>query len=428
MNATDAAVAIGAIVAWLLVSGRAERANVSSAFALVAAGVVLANGPLALIHVELHAHSVRLLAEIALAVVLFGDASRVDLRQLRHDVGVPVRLLAIGLPLTIAVGIATAVLVVPGTGVWVAATIAAIVAPTDAALGAPILVDRRVPRRIRRALNVESGLNDGLVTPVVLFAIAAVAGEEGLRPVASLLDAVVELAVGVGAGVAVGVVGGRLATASRTQGWSTSGTRAFAALSLPVAAYAGAAVFSGNGFIAAFVAGTAYASSAPWLAEEETDLALTESIADLLGFAVWFIVGLSATSFLERLGWRELLFAVLALTVLRMGPVWLCLLGTGLRPRSVAFIGWFGPRGLASVVFALLALEQLEGDQRLDTVLTVIATTVVLSVVLHGVTAEPLARAYGAWVDREKPPAEMQQTVEPRSRARLFTRAGPAGR
>lgn len=412
------------VVAFGLASRRLSRWYVTAPIAFLVAGVLIS----VVVDTTTDKAMVTGLAEVTLALLLFHDSAQVQPREIRRDSAAVARLLFVGLPLTVGAGYVLGWLLFPDLGWALVLLLAAALAPTDAGLGAATVLNPVVPVRVRRLLNVESGLNDGLVTPVVLFAIAAVAGEEGLRPVASLLDAVVELAVGVGAGVAVGVVGGRLATASRTQGWSTSGTRAFAALSLPVAAYAGAAVFSGNGFIAAFVAGTAYASSAPWLAEEETDLALTESIADLLGFAVWFIVGLSATSFLERLGWRELLFAVLALTVLRMGPVWLCLLGTGLRPRSVAFIGWFGPRGLASVVFALLALEQLEGDQRLDTVLTVIATTVVLSVVLHGVTAEPLARAYGAWVDREKPPAEMQQTVEPRSRARLFTRAGPAGR
>lgn len=412
------------VVAFGLASRRLSRWYVTAPIAFLMAGVLIS----VVVDTTTDKAMVTGLAEVTLALLLFHDSAQVQPREIRRDSAAVARLLFVGLPLTVGAGYVLGWLLFPDLGWALVLLLAAALAPTDAGLGAATVLNPVVPVRVRRLLNVESGLNDGLVTPVVLFAIAAVAGEEGLRPVASLLDAVVELAVGVGAGVAVGVVGGRLATASRTQGWSTSGTRAFAALSLPVAAYAGAAVFSGNGFIAAFVAGTAYASSAPWLAEEETDLALTESIADLLGFAVWFIVGLSATSFLERLGWRELLFAVLALTVLRMGPVWLCLLGTGLRPRSVAFIGWFGPRGLASVVFALLALEQLEGDQRLDTVLTVIATTVVLSVVLHGVTAEPLARAYGAWVDREKPPAEMQQTVEPRSRARLFTRAGPAGR
>lgn len=412
------------VIAFALSAHRLSRWYITAPIAFVAAGAVISM----VVDAAPDQGTASGLAEGTLALLLFHDSAQVQPREIKRDRGAVARLLLVGLPLTVGVGYLVAWLLFPDLGWAFLLLLATALAPTDAGLGAATVLNPVVPVRIRRLLNVESGLNDGLVTPVVLFAIAAVAGEEGIRPVASLLGAVVELSVGVAVGIVVGVAGGRLSTESRARGWSTPATRAFAALALPVAAYTGAQEVSGNGFIAAFVAGTAYAASAPWLADEEVDLALTESLADLLGFVVWFIVGLVALDFVTSAGWRELLFAVLALTLLRMGPVWLSLLGTGLRPRTVAFVGWFGPRGLASVVFALLAVENLRGDQHLDTVITVIATTVLLSVVLHGVTAEPLARAYGAWVERERPAAETQRAVEPRSRARLFTRVGAGPR
>lgn len=413
MSATDVAVAIGAIVVWLLVSGRAERANVSSAFALVAAGVVLSHGPLAIFHAELHTESVRLLAEVALAVVLFGDASRVDLKQLRADVGVPVRLLAVGLPLTIGLGIATAVVVVPGTGFWVAATIAAIVAPTDAALGAPILVDRRVPRRIRRALNVESGLNDGIATPFVNVCLAAaVAGSLGSSH--GVKSAVSHLVVGAVVGAVAGAGGGLLIRAAHRLGAMAHGARPLAVLALAGLAYAAALPLHGNGFIAAFVAGLAFGTTLTEAEDAAACTELTEEVAGGLTMLVWFVFGaVVLVPAVQEAHWQDALFAVLALTVVRMVPVALALTGTGMDRATKAFVGWFGPRGLASVVFTLIAVDALDaGDAQ--RVLSAASITVALSVVAHGVTAGPFARRYGARSQGDAPAAGAELRVRPR--------------
>ena len=273
-----------------------------------------------------------------------------------------------------------------------------------------------VPVRIRRILNVESGLNDGLATPVVLFAIAALAGEEGLDTKTSVTEALVEILIGVVVGVVVGFLAGKALTVSRDKEWSSAGQRALGIVVLPLATYQLAVVVSGNGFIAAFVAGTCTGAAANWFHKEASALALTESVADLIGFAVWFIFGLALTRVLSEFDWRVLLYALLSLTALRMVPVWLCLLGTGLKPVTVGFIGWFGPRGLASVVFAVIAIESLEADPRLKTALAVIGTTVLLSVVLHGLSADPLAERFGAWVKRTRPTVETGSAPVPTSR------------
>ena len=173
---------------------------------------------------------------------------------------------------------------------------------------------------------------------------------------------------------------------------STAASRTLGVLMIPLLAYGAALLLSGNGFVAAFISGTAFAGSAAWIHDEETALLGTEELSDLLGYAVWLVLGLVAVPLVWReAGWRELLFAVLALTLVRMLPVALSLIGTGLRPQTVAFIGWFGPRGLASVVFALIALESLEVDDDLRIVLATISLTVLLSVVAHGFSAQPLA-------------------------------------
>ena len=175
--------------------------------------------------------------------------------------------------------------------------------------------------------------------------------------------------------------------------------------------------------MAAFVAGTAFTAAAPWVDEEVSALDRTEGLSELLGFAVWLIFGLAVFPLIrDHIGWRELLFALLSLTAFRMIPVAVSLIGSGLRIPSVAFIGWFGPRGLASVVFALLAVKDLEVDDSLRTAVSTIALTVLLSVVLHGVTADLFATRYGTWVDRERPRAETKPATEPRVRRSVVPR------
>jgi NhaP-type Na+/H+ or K+/H+ antiporter len=425
MSTTLAAAVLFAllVLGFTTVSAALGRRLITAPLAFVAIGAALgfSVGPLPGTVTE----PVKLVAEITLVLILFHDAAEVRPREIGADGGLFARLLLVGFPLTILVGFLIARVLFPDLPVMMALLLAAALAPTDAGLGAPTVLNPVVPTRVRRALNVESGLNDGLATPVVLFAIAVLAGEEGLAPRTSLVDALVELTLGVVAGVLVGGAGGALLGWSRRTGRSTQASRTLGVLMLPLLAYGAALVVSGNGFVAAFISGTAFADSAAWVHDEETALLGTEESSDLLGYAVWLVLGLVAVPLVWReAGWRELVFALMALTVVRMLPVALSLIGTGLRARTVAFIGWFGPRGLASVVFALIALESLEVDAPLRVVLATICLTVLLSVIAHGVSAEPLAARYGAWVTHTSPPAELAEMDgggEPRTRgARLW--------
>jgi NhaP-type Na+/H+ or K+/H+ antiporter len=391
LDTTALAVVATCVVLWGLVSARLERVNISAPIAFVALGLVVAHEPLSMLDVQLESTTARSFVEVTLALVLFSDASRVNVRALRADVTLPVRLLGFGLPLTIAAGAACAAALFGGVDLWVAALIGAIVAPTDAALGASIMQDGRVPGRVRRALNVESGLNDGIATPFVnLFIAGAVAVE--VAHTEGVGGAAVDLLIGAGVGLGVGLAGSALLRLTWRWGWSAPAFRAFGVLGLALVAYAIAIEAGGNGFVGAFVAGIAFGSITP--ANDDHLVSFTEDTGELLSLLVWFLFGAAmVVPAFEHLIWQDVAFALLALTVVRMVPVGIALAGSGLDRGTVAFIGWFGPRGLASVVFALIAFDSLDPTEA-NRVLPAVAATVVLSVIAHGITAAPLANRY----------------------------------
>jgi len=395
------AVVSACFVLWGLVSARLERWDVSAPIAFVVLGLLATHGPTALIHVNLHSSTVRVLAEVTLALVLFADASRVNARQLRAAAAKPLRLLCIGLPLTITAGAAVAAILFGGNGLWVAALVGAIVAPTDAALGASVMGDERVPAGVRRLINVESGLNDGIATPFVNLFLAGAVTSEAVLHAQSVASAAVDLAGGAGIGLGVGIVGGALLSFSRRHGWGSPEFRPLAILALALCAYSCAVVAGTNGFIAAFIGGMAFGTIAD--RNDEEDLRFTEEGGTLLSLLVWFAFGaVMLVPGIEDADWRDVVFALLALTVLRMIPVGIALAGCGLDRATVAFVGWFGPRGLASVVFGLIAVDALAPEPS-KVVLAAVTVTVACSVLLHGVTASPLADRYGAAVARTRP-------------------------
>jgi NhaP-type Na+/H+ or K+/H+ antiporter len=301
-------------------------------------------------------------------------------------------LLAIGLPLTVAAGFVAARLLYSGVGTWACACMAASVAPTDAALGEPIMEDDRLPRGLRRALNVESGLNDGIATPLVNFSIAGAVAAAAGGTAAWEGHALRELGYGLLFGIALGLLGGWLLTWSHRHAWSTSMSRQVVPLAIALVAYAGAVELHGNGFVASFVAGLAFAIRTRSDGEEE-QLELSRTGGELMSAVVWFLVGSTIIPVLDDVTWRAFVYAVIALTLVRMVPVAIALLGTGTDRATVALIGWFGPRGLASVVFAVLALDGLPKSEG-NTVFTAVIITVLLSVLAHGLSAAPLATRY----------------------------------
>jgi len=371
-------------------SARLERFDVTAPVTFVLAGLLLTHGPLAVLGIAPGKELIKELAEFTLALVLFSDASRVGLHELRVDAGLYTRLLGVALPLTIGLGTLLA-LVMAGGSIWLALLVGAALAPTDAALGAGMMVNPAVPARIRRLVNVESGLNDGIATPFVSVALAGAAtgGQvAGHGPAA----AVAELAVGILVGVAAGGAGGLLVNAARRRGWAADGFAGAAVLGLAVCAYASAVAVHGNGFIAAFVGGLAFGTTGG--RRGEPLVPFVEETGALVSVLVWLAFGAVAlVPAMKTLTWPMVLYAILSLTIVRMAPVAVALAGARLGWPTVVLVAWFGPRGLASVVFALLALEEL-GSPTADRAVAVIAITVLLSVVAHGATAEPLAARY----------------------------------
>ena len=414
------AVFAAAVMLWGLASAVLDRLSVTPALVFVAIGLIVANPPLSLLEIDAGSETVRSLAEVTLALVLFSDAARVDVGRLRSDRRVPMRLLLIGLPLTVAAGLALSLVLFADLDPWVCAVIAAAVAPTDAALGAPLMADLRIPARVRRELNVESGLNDGLVTPVVTFFIAGAVADAVSQPELSPGSALVDLAMGLLVGVGIGLAGGTALRLGRRRSWATAGAETIAVLALALLAYAAAVEAGGNGFVAAFVGGMAFGAARKAAADDV--LGFASEAGALLAIGVWFVFGAMAVPVLDGAPWSVAGFAVLALGVGRMVPVAIALAGTGLSRPTVAFVGWFGPRGLASVVFALIAFDELEPGEARTTMLAAIVATVLLSVVAHALTARPLAGRYAAYVARAGRPADVRPTPEVSTRSRLGRR------
>jgi NhaP-type Na+/H+ or K+/H+ antiporter len=413
------------IVLYAAMAAKLGRWSITGPMTFVAIGFLLGPRALGILTLAPDAEAIKSLTEITLALVLFADASTLNLRQVREDEGLPARLLTVGILLTIALGALVALVLLPGEGLAFAALIAAILAPTDAALGLPIFTNPLVPVRIRRALNVESGLNDGIATPFVSLFIAFAISTEGQAASNWLLTALGEIALGVAIGGLIGVVGGWLLEQARSRGWTSGAREQIAIVGLGLATYFGAVALHGNGFIAAFVSGIVLGQTTRARFAESTEF--TETVSALLSLLVWTIFGgvLLTNALTFTSDWRPILYAVLSLTLIRMVPVALALLGLGLRADTIALVGWFGPRGLASVVFTLLAFNELTAAGKpIDTLVAVATWTILLSVFAHGLSARPLS----AWYARRLKAAdarhvELVEFSELRPRHRVFHEA-----
>jgi NhaP-type Na+/H+ or K+/H+ antiporter len=381
-----------------LVSRRLEGTVLTAPLVFVVAGVILGPAGLGLAEFALDDHTVLLLGEIALAIVLFTDAARTNLSALRRNEGLPLRLLGMGMPLTIALGTVVAALVLTDLTFWEAAIVGTVLAPTDAALGQAVVSNPRVPVRVRQALNVEAGLNDGLSVPfLALFLTLAEAEEEHLSASLWIRFAIEQIGFGVLVGVGVGLVGGWLVSWASKREWMSDSFQRLALLALALIAWTLADQMGGNGFIAAFVGGLVVGPTVERVGERV--ILFTEAEGQLLNLSVFFIFGVLVLGAIQPLSWKVALYALLSLTVIRMLPVALSLLGTHLRGVSVLFAGWFGPRGLASIVLGLIVVEEAPLLEGRDEIELVVALTVLLSVLLHGVTAAPLSAVYARRVE-----------------------------
>jgi NhaP-type Na+/H+ or K+/H+ antiporter len=384
---------LGAVVlAYALASRRLEQSVISAPIVFVAAGIVA--GPDVLDLVDLDAtHGVAFhVAELALAILLFSDAARIDVRSLRGNASLPGRLLGIGMPATIALGMAAGAVLLTELEFWEAAIVAAVLAPTDAALGQAVQSNPLVPQRIRQALNLEGGLNDGLSVPFLALFIAIAANETVPQARDWVAFAAEQIGLGTLIGAATGGIGAWLVERASGRDLMTHAFEHLAVLALAVLAFVLADEAGGNGFIAAFVGGLAAGGMGKVCGERI--LAFTEEQGQLLSLAVFLIFGVAALGFLDDVDWRVAVYAVLSLTLVRMLPVALAVVGLGFRTSSIAFMGWFGPRGLASIILALVVAEEEPELPALGTIMATMTVVVLASVVLHGLSARPLVAVY----------------------------------
>lgn len=392
----DVALVAAFIVAFALVSRRIVSMALTMPMVFVALGAL--TDWFGIVELGVETEGLAVLGEITLAIILFGDAARMDVRSLEREIGLPARLLGIGFPLTVLLGAVLFALLIPALSGWEAALVAAILAPTDAALGQAVVEDRSVPKWVREGLNVESGLNDGLAVPAVLLFIALSTGEE-TDPGFWGRFVFEQIGFGVLVGVACGLVGGGLLVRAHRHGLVQGVYAQLATLALAMLAFTGAEIVGANGFIAAFTAGLAFGAAT---GKEQAELfdEYTEDTGRLLAIASFFVFGnLFVVEAVGNTTFGVVASAALALTVMRMLPVYLAMTGMGAAPQTKLFIGWFGPRGLASMLFGLQLLEEGVADRLSDAdeLFAIIAWTVVASVVAHGASATWGARRYGDW-------------------------------
>ena len=338
---------------------------------------------------------VETIATLTLALVLATDASRIKIKRPLSNYTMPLRLLGIGLPLTIALGAVVGSFLFGQVGIWEAAVLAVILAPTDASLGQSVVSNKLVPARIRQALNIESGLNDGIALPFLILALSlAVSTEDQLGSGIFLLFTARQIVFGILAGLLIGFLGARYISWGDDSGWMLRGFQKICWLALIIVAYGTAVIIGGNGFIAAFVFGIV-SGRLMSVSEMESldDFAEIQNALLMLMTYILFGMVMLPLAF-ERLNLTIILYALLSLTIIRMVPVAISLLGTKLRAVSVLFIGWFGPRGIASILYVLtvVAAEDLAG---IDTIYAAAMLTIFMSVLAHGFTAAPLSNRYG---------------------------------
>jgi NhaP-type Na+/H+ or K+/H+ antiporter len=384
------------IFAFGLFSRVAERNSVTGPMIFMTVGILGSSLAFGFLHVTPDMGPVKIVAELALTLVLFIDASLIDRSALAGaSPRIPGRLLLIGLPLTMIAGTALGVLMFDGISIWAIILMALILSPTDAALGQAVVKSEDVPTRIRQSISVESGLNDGIALPPILICMALLGAEAGDHEGVWLGFVIKQVTLGPIVGLAVGWVGGWLIQQMSDRGWMEEQFQRLSALPLAILAFAFAESVEGNGFIAAFVAGLGLAAAitSHKVLHQVQEFGETEGTQLIL--IVFLIFGLAMVPVaVPHWGWPELTYALASLTVLRMVPVAISLIGGKLDWRTVGFIGWFGPRGIASVLYLLMAVAAIgvEGHER---IMSVIVLTVAISVYAHGISATPLSRRYG---------------------------------
>lgn len=382
------------ILVYSTVAGAIERTWISGAIIFTAFGLLIGPAGLDMISFKVDGETIRTLAELTLALVLFTDAAGTDLVVLKKTEALPTRLLLMGLPMTIVLGFGLAVLLFPKLSLYEAALLATILAPTDAALGKAVVTNEAVPAGIRQGLNVESGLNDGVCVPILLIFLALATGKTGEGGPWQL--ALILVAKEIGIGLAVGlfftlVAGGLLKFAWRRH-WLTETWIQVPIIALALVCFATAQLLGGSGFIAAFSGGLLFGALTK--KHREIFLRAAEGTGDTMALITWVIFGSTVVGYaMGHFSWEILVYAALSLTLIRMLPVFFTLAGLPVSNEGKLFIGWFGPRGLASIVFAVIVVNADVPNS--GPIAMTVVCTVLFSIISHGVSANPWAKRLG---------------------------------
>ncbi len=381
------------ILLYGIFSLRIEKTFISGPVLALIVGMVF--GPLLLnvFGFEVNSEEYRLIAELALALVLFADASNANLTVLKKNISLPTRLLLIGLPLTIVFGMICGYMLFNGFSWIEVGILATMLAPTDAALGKAVVTNPNVPSKIREALNVESGLNDGISVPILFLFIAFFASQSGeeLGSYFGLQLLVEEIGIGLLVGLSLTYVIVRIAQYSKKRNWISPSWKPIIIIALSFSCFTLAQIAGGSGFIACFAGGFLYGTLNSKYNLGESLEESAEGAGDTISLITWVIFGaLVVGSYFSHFSWKAVGFAILSLTLLRIVPVLLSLINTGISFKEKLFMGWFGPRGLATIVFAIIVLD-VDLPNKL-TIITTVVYTILLSVILHGFTAKPFIK------------------------------------
>ncbi|MGD2043151.1 MAG: sodium:proton antiporter [Acidimicrobiia bacterium] len=408
----EAAILVGAGALFVVtaVSGRLHDLWITEPLLATALGLIA--GLTIIDPVEMESRAILTILELTLALVLFSDASRIDVARLRNGYSWPMRMLVVGLPLAIVLGAAFGGWYL-GVPLGVALLLGVILAPTDAALAEPVLESSVVPGRVRQTLNVESGLNDGLALPALLIAIGLIETETGAGPGRAVQLVVGQLGIGVVGGFAIGWLGAFLIGRGTVAGWMNPLHQKIAAVALALAGFSAVQLIGGSGFVATFIAGGLMSHLIKPRREYLYDFAEEEGHSLVLVAFFIFGAGQAAELIIRGIPVEAIVIAFVALFLVRPVAIALSLLGQKLSGRTIVFLGWFGPRGLATIVFVLVAVEELEMTDPL--IVDVVTFTVIASIVLHGVTARPASRWLAALEMTEDMP-EMGETFEHKMR------------
>ena len=396
----------GILFTWTVLSHRLARWSITAPIAMMVAGIALTAGSDPPLQFDFDTSGFEHAVEVVLALLLFVDATEVPGGVIRREKGVVARLLGGALPLALGIAFLTAYAFFPERPGWILAVLATVVVPLDLAPTAAVVRDKRIPSRLRDVLNAEGGLNDGIISPVFLLCMAAAVESrtKSADYADALLEAVESAAWAVGAGSVIGYLAGWLLRRSWASGWAQHAATRLGVLTVPVAAYTLSSALGGNGFVAAFVAGVCFAPAMRHLPADAVHL--TDDLVTLMCLALWFVFGqLVNNQFWDGFHLSVILYALIAVSLVRTVPVVLMLTGTGMRMSDKLFLGWLGPRGVTSIVFGLLAAVRLPAHSA-DFIVRVMVMTVMLSIVLHGLSTEPLGRAYARRApSRTNPPA-----------------------